>query len=178
VSPFTCAREPETIRAAWSGAWPSGCDHELREHVAGCAVCRDAVGLAAVFREERQGAAREARVPASGVVWWRAQLRVRREAARTADTPVAVAQGLALARGLVAVVAVLLALLPSVRAVFRAMAASLPSPADLASSLPSATGALSGLSAASLLAQPGILIVLAATLLLAPVAVYLALAKE
>ena len=178
MSPFTCTREPETIRAAWSGAWPTGCDDELREHVAGCAVCRDAVGLAAVFREERQGAAREARVPASGLVWWRAQLRVRREAARTADTPVAVAHGFALVGGLVAAVAVVLALVPSVPAVFGAITGSLPSRAHLVSSLPSATGALSGLSTASLLAQPGILIVLAATLLLAPVAVYLVVARD
>lgn len=178
MSPFSCPRESETVRAAWSGAWPGGCDDDLRQHVRSCTVCREAVQLASVFREDRDAVIRAARVPEPGLVWWRAQLRARREAAATAERPVAIAQGLAIVASLAAAVGVFWALLPSVRTFFGGVASSLPAPADLLPSLPSATGAFSNLSAGSLLAQPGILIVLAATLVLAPLALYLALARD
>ncbi len=178
MSPFSCSRESETVRAAWSGAWPAGCDEDLQQHVRSCTVCREAILLAGVFREDREAATREARIPPSGLVWWRAQLRARREAAVVAERPVAVAQGLAVVAALAAAAGVVWALLPSVRAFLAGVASIIPARADFLPSLPSATGAFSRLSAWSLLAQPGILIVLAATLVLAPLALYLALAKD
>jgi len=178
MSPFSCSRESETVRASWSGAWPAGCDENLQQHVRSCTVCREAVQLAGAFREDREAATHEARIPPSGLVWWRAQLRARREAAVVAERPVAVAHGLAVVAALAAAVGVTWALLPSVRAFFAGVASSVPAPADVLPSLPSATGAFSNLSAWSMLAQPGILIVLAATLVLAPVALYLALGKD
>jgi hypothetical protein len=178
MNPFSCSREFETVRAAWSGAWPAGCDEDLQQHVRSCTVCREAVQLAAAFREDREAATHEARIPPAGLVWWRAQLRARREAAVVAERPVAVAQGLAVVAALAAAAGVVWALLPSVRTFFGGVASSLPAPSDVLPSLPSATGVFSNPSAWSLLAQPGILIVLAATLVLAPVAIYLAVAKD
>lgn len=178
MNPFSCPRESDTIRAAWSGAWPEGCGDDLRQHLRACPVCREAVQLAGAFREEREASIHEARVPGSGLVWWRAQLHARREAARTAERPVAMAQALAIVGALVAVVAVSWAMLPSVRTFFGGLTTGLAARADLFSSLPSPTGAFSGLSTMGLLAQPGILMVVAATLVLAPVAVYLAVAKD
>jgi hypothetical protein len=178
MSPFSCDREPEAIRAAWSGSSPAGWDDDLHQHVRSCAVCREAVQLAGVFREDREAAAREASIPASGVVWWRAQLRARREAARTAERPVALAQWLAVAGAMVVAVAGSLALVPSARAFFGSLAGALASPGTLFSSLGPPAGTFSSLSAWNLLAQPAILFVLAAPAVLAPVAIYLALAGE
>jgi len=178
MSPLSCSRESETVRAAWSGTSPAGFDEDLHQHVRSCAVCREAVQLAGVFRADREAATREARIPAPGLVWWRAQLRARREAAVVAERPVAVAHGLAVVAAFAAAAGVVWALLPSVRAFFAGVASGLPAAGDLLPSLPSATGAFSNFSAWSLLAQPGILVVFAATLVLAPLALYLALAKD
>jgi hypothetical protein len=177
MSPFSCPREPETIRAAWSGNWRASCNDDLRRHVGSCRVCREAVELAAAFREDREAAIAAARVPASGLVWWRAQLRARREAAAAAERPVALAHALAVVAALAALGAVARTALPSAGRLFGVLGAGQPAPAEVAASLHGAGGALVA-SAWSLLAQPGIPIVLAGTLVLAPVALYLALARD
>jgi len=41
----------------------------------------------------------EAAPPSSAIVWWRAQLRARQEAARAADRPITIVHGLAIASG-------------------------------------------------------------------------------
>ena len=81
---MNCDRELEVWRAVDARHWPEHCDEELRAHVAACAECTDVVDVASAISEEHAAAMREAHVPASGAVWWRAQLRVRQDAARTA----------------------------------------------------------------------------------------------
>ena len=89
-----CGREADVLDAVAFGRWP---DHatELVTHVAACAVCADLADVARALHDDREAACREAPVPAAGIVWWRATIRARAEAARTASRPITVAQGVA-----------------------------------------------------------------------------------
>lgn len=89
-----CDREQDVLEAVMSGRWPPA-DDDLRRHATGCPICSDLATVAAVLRDERDEAWRDAHVPTSGQVWWRASIRTRAEAAATAARPIAVLQGLA-----------------------------------------------------------------------------------
>ena len=80
---MNCEREAEVWRAVEARHWPERCDEELRAHVAGCESCGDLAEVASVLVDEEEIAVRAAHVPSSGLVWWRAQMRVRQDAART-----------------------------------------------------------------------------------------------
>jgi hypothetical protein len=54
-------------------------------------------------------------VPPAGLVWWRAQLRARQEAARAAERPLKVAHSLAAASVVGVAAALIVGMLPSVR---------------------------------------------------------------
>ena len=90
-----CPREQDILEAVAAGHWPQGCDAELRAHVEACPACADLATVAGALHEERQHAWQEARVPSAARVWWRAELRARREAARKATQPITLIQGLA-----------------------------------------------------------------------------------
>jgi predicted anti-sigma-YlaC factor YlaD len=77
-----CAREPELTDALRAGAWPAGCDEELRAHAERCESCRDLVDVAAALLEDRDAQLHEASLPGSGLVWWKLQMRLRAETAR------------------------------------------------------------------------------------------------
>jgi hypothetical protein len=62
----------------------------------GCAICADAVAVAPVFEEDFEARA-NAQLPDAGLIWWRAQLQARTEAAHAAVRPVTVAQAVGLA---------------------------------------------------------------------------------
>jgi hypothetical protein len=90
-----CPREQDVLDAIAAGRWPGRADAELAAHVEGCCVCRDVALVAAVIGAEQESAWQHAQVPSSAHVWWRAQMRARREAARAAARPITVAQGIA-----------------------------------------------------------------------------------
>jgi hypothetical protein len=77
-----CGREADVLEAVAFGRWP---DHapELVTHVATCAVCADLADVARALHDDRETACREAPVAAAGIVWWRATIRARADAART-----------------------------------------------------------------------------------------------
>ena len=77
--------------------WPDACDASLREHVAGCASCTDLLAVVGPLLDEQHALMQEAPVPSSAIVWWRAQMRSRRESAEKAAQPISVVQGIALA---------------------------------------------------------------------------------
>ena len=58
------------------------------------AIVADAIAI------EAASARREAQPPSSAIVWWRAQLRARQEAAHAADRPVTIVHTLAIACGI------------------------------------------------------------------------------
>jgi len=86
-----CTREAEVIRSAATGGW----DPELRDHVASCASCAEAFELASLLHADDERALRDAKMPAAGLAWWRATMRARAEAARKAEQPITIAHGVA-----------------------------------------------------------------------------------
>ncbi len=75
-----CNREGEILKSLRSGRF----DPEQRAHAAGCAACTDLIDVAAAVLDDRRALMRDAQLPGSGLVWWRATMRARQEAARTA----------------------------------------------------------------------------------------------
>jgi len=92
-----CAREDELLEALQSARWPEATDASLREHVHTCAACTDLLAVAAPLLDEHHALVREAQVPSSAIVWWRAQMRSKREAAARAAQPITFVQGITFA---------------------------------------------------------------------------------
>jgi hypothetical protein len=53
--------------------------------------------LEAAFRDDYRSMMDEAPIPSSAIVWWRAQMRARREAVDKASEPISLVQGVAVA---------------------------------------------------------------------------------
>ncbi len=111
-----CENEPAVTELLQSGRWPEACDAPLRSHVESCAVCSEVVRVARLLQEANSSLLAEVKLPDAGLVWWKAQLRARREAAELATRPIALAERFALACGM----AVLLAFMVWKRADFHA----------------------------------------------------------
>lgn len=92
-----CRHEGDLVAAVTSGRWPSAVDPALRDHVASCAVCADVVQVAEAMTAIEHETLADTRLPSAGQVWWRSQVRARRDAAATAARPVLVAQAVAAA---------------------------------------------------------------------------------
>jgi len=71
--------------------------------------------VAQAIADEAAIARREAAPPSSAIVWWRAQLRARQEAAQMADKPIAIVHALSIACGAGLALALLGIVLTSVR---------------------------------------------------------------
>ena len=91
-----CAREDEVLDAVAFGRWPEHAA-DLVAHAASCAICADLAVVALALHDDREAACRDAPVPSSQMVWWRATIRARAEAARAASRPITIAQGAAAA---------------------------------------------------------------------------------
>jgi hypothetical protein len=96
-----CPRESDVLDALASARWPSRVDAELTAHVESCAICQDVIAVASAMQEDHDAAWREANVPSSGQMWWRAEMRARQDAVHEASRPVTVAQGVAVVLALV-----------------------------------------------------------------------------
>jgi hypothetical protein len=162
-----CAREQDVLDTLAANRWPDRCEPELAAHVRTCEMCSDLAVAAAALLDEHDHSWSEARVPSAAVVWWRAQLSGREEAARAAARPIGFVQGVA-ASCAVWIAVSLLRTFPPAASHWRT------SLARLVNSLPD-LGALAG-------AVPGgapVLILAAASLLLLwPLALFLALREE
>ena len=164
-----CSREEDVLDALSARRWPDRCDADLRAHVASCDICADLVDVAAALLDDHEVAWRDARVPPSGVVWWRAQLRAREDAARAAARPLAFIQGVAASVAVWLVVALVRAVPPAYLSTWRAWVTELVP--DITVRMPDmarVTGAI----------PLSILVLLAAWLVLAPVAIYFAVVDE
>lgn len=91
-----CPRELEVLEALRSGAWPAGCDEELRAHPADCSSCRDLVEVTTALFEDRDAGIHDAPIPGSGLVWWKMQMRHRHEALGSARRTLLLVQATAL----------------------------------------------------------------------------------
>jgi hypothetical protein len=160
-----CARELEILEAVAFGRWPGQCP-ELVAHAALCDVCADLVDVAQALHDDRAALCREAQLPSAGIVWWRATIRARADAARTVTQPISVLQGIAGATIVGAVAGLATVAWRSMDWIGRI--------GDIAVQLES-HGA--GISAVSTIALP-VLLTVAAGLVLAPLALYLTLADD
>lgn len=100
MSRMECIREADVLEAVTCGRWPGTCDEELLAHVSSCSICSDAAQIALLLRDDYALNSERVRVPSPGLVWWRAQLRARQEAARAAARPINVVQAFACACGI------------------------------------------------------------------------------
>lgn len=62
-----------------------------------CTRCGPLLAVEQMVREEFEQTAQHARVPTPEIVWWRAQMRAREDAKRTAERPIVFTQALAVA---------------------------------------------------------------------------------
>jgi hypothetical protein len=106
VGTIECIREQDVLDALSASRWPGRVDEELRTHVTGCAVCRALAAVVQPLLAARDDSSVDIRVPASGTVWWRAQIRAKQEAALKVGQPISIAQVLAAVVALVLAVAV------------------------------------------------------------------------
>jgi len=97
MKPQECEFESEVLAAVVEARCPERADAELRAHAESCAICRDVAAIGTALEVDREELRSEAVLPDGGLVWWRAQLRARREAAKVAGRPITAAQVLALA---------------------------------------------------------------------------------
>ncbi len=108
-----CPREQDVLDALAAGSWPRRAEHELRVHVGACEICSDLAEVVCALGDDQEHAWQDARVPSSAVMWWRAQMRARQEAARQVARPISFAQGIAAVSALVVTAALLTAWSPS-----------------------------------------------------------------
>ena len=91
-----CEFEADVLTAAIQSRWPDRVDDGLREHVKTCAICADVAAVAGAIecaREESAAlAAAPDTLPDSGRVWWKAQMRARREAVEAVGRPITAVQ--------------------------------------------------------------------------------------
>lgn len=143
---------------------------DVREHLATCAICAEIADVAGALRGEHAVACREANPPSAGIVWWRATIRARAEAARTVSQPISVLQGVAGACGIGLAAGLAGVVWPSLRWVERGgeFLAQLHAQGDEYGTLP------------ALMLQHGLplLVGIAACLVIAPLAVYVALSDD
>ena len=95
--PTECAHEGELLEALRTCAWPDRCEAEFVAHVESCEACASLVAVVLPLLDEHRAGMAEASVPPAGVVWWRAQVRARQEAERSAARPITIAQGISVA---------------------------------------------------------------------------------
>jgi hypothetical protein len=162
---ITCPHESELWEAVAAGRWPETASMDLRVHVASCAVCWDFAEVAMAVQADAADSRLAAAPPSSAIVWWRAQMRARQEAARAADRPITIVQALAISAGVGITLALLSLVVPWLRPF-------------IASAVQSVEG-FTTLPALGLTQQWGPVLAgaLFVTLVLAPVAVYLVFEK-
>lgn len=87
-----CQFEADVLSAVLQSRWPDRTDADLRQHVKTCAICSDVALVAGAIecaREETtECAAIPHTLPDSGLVWWKAQMRARREAVAAVGRPI------------------------------------------------------------------------------------------
>ena len=88
----SCPREAEVLDLVWTNQWPGRADQTLVEHAAACEICRDLATVASAVGDLNDATKAQSKVPDASVVWYRAQVRARRDLARRAARPVAAAQ--------------------------------------------------------------------------------------
>ena len=103
MTPRSCPHEADVLDLVAIEQWPQRADAALRAHVAECEMCAELASIATAVREWGASVA-VPKTPDAAVVWRRAQVKARSEAARSASKPLWVAQGFALVALVIALV--------------------------------------------------------------------------
>lgn len=82
-----CGRAAEIDELMRMGHWPQASGAELVEHVRVCRVCGERVRVTEALRQMRANSMGAARLEPPALVWWRAQLRRRREVMQRVERP-------------------------------------------------------------------------------------------
>lgn len=173
MSRVECPREQDVLDALASRRWPSRGDPALAVHVAECGICADLVTVARAFLDGDALPEEPARdLPPPSLVWWRAQLRAREEAARAAARPLRAVQGAALVCGALLALVLLAGSGPYLSNWFGPIAAR------ATARLPDVDAQALSQAAFAAFASPGVQLAAAAWLVLGPLAVYLAFARD
>ena len=98
-----CIRETDVLRAIGS----AHVDDELRAHIDTCAGCADLFTIASAVVDDRRELMREAPIPSSGLMWWRANALARQEARRVAVRTATIVQAALIAVAVIVAVGVL-----------------------------------------------------------------------
>ena len=91
----SCAHEQDVLDLVATEQWPHRATPELAAHASACDVCRD-VAMAAVAMADLRDAAPASPLPDARLVWYRAQVRARADAAHRAARPMFIAQAVAI----------------------------------------------------------------------------------
>jgi hypothetical protein len=164
---FQCQHEQDLLDAIATRRWPSRADRTLVDHVAACRLCADVAEVALAFLDDRDRGSAEPSVPPASLVWWKAQVRAREEAARLAARPILLIQIVAT----VCAAAASLALAPAASSWMRELLATFG--ATGWSALPPDLSVSWILGAAAYVTLP--LLAVGVWIVVAPVVVYLAL---
>jgi len=169
VNPVECQFESEVLAAVLQSRWPGRVDDQLRAHVASCAICSDVAAVAGALDESCEEMRASAELPDASRVWWRAQLRARREAVEAAGRPITAVQMIAFA----CAVGLLGACFGATSTWFQAVLKR------AASSAAGFDGNAILAATSTLFAEHGVLVIgLVAIIFLVPTAVYVALGRD
>jgi hypothetical protein len=165
-----CPREDQVVSAVLTGAWPDRCDEELRRHAEGCAVCGEVASVSRLLRQDHDRARHDVRIPSAGQVWWRSAVRARLDAAHAATQPMTWLHGITAAVALGFALAV-------IGYTWRSLAAGAGWVTDVALRFAPAND-VTALIAETLQQRLPLILVVAACVVLAPVALYFALSDD
>ena len=165
-----CIHEGDVVAAVLGRRWDRAND-DLKQHAAQCETCRDVVAVASVLSADQEHARYEVRVPAAGQVWWRAAVRARLEAAHAAARPLTWLHGIAGACALGLAVAVAGMAWPTIRDIGAWLAEQVPG-------VDSGLGDVAVLMSAAIQKSLPLAFIVAAFMVLAPVALYFALSDD
>lgn len=83
-----CESEAAVVEACRSESWP----RDLRAHAEQCEVCTEVAACAMAMRDHARETADSTPLPDPGPIWWKAEIFARRDAARRAARPIALAE--------------------------------------------------------------------------------------
>ncbi len=98
MSEKNCDLEPAVLAAERTQKW----SNDLRRHLESCPDCIDALTVERFLAIENLEAPSGSRLPTANQVWWRSDLRHRREMARRAQLPIRVLEKVAQGGGVAA----------------------------------------------------------------------------
>ena len=168
---YDCPREQDVVNAVLGGRWPDRCDESLVTHAASCITCREVAQVSMLLHEDVDHARIDVIVPAAGQIWWRSAVRARLEAAQAATRPMTWLHGIAGACAIGLTWALAGVVWPSVRELAAWLAAQ-------TFGVDSGLGDVAALVTAALQKSLPLAFVVAACIVLAPVALYFALSDD